>query len=168
MTGYQWLGFVTNLLGVGLLVGMVWWLTPLYGVTGAAVGLATGMTVANLIRLALVRRVLGINPMSLAMFKSVAAALVATAVAWGASHWLGLTGRESLAYLAPVLLGLTLLAFAVYAGMVWLLGFEPSDRQAAQTIADRLRGRSAPGAEIGTTGAVGGEGDDDGDRPRTD
>lgn len=145
MTGYQWLGFLTNLLSVGLLVGMVWWLTPLYGVTGAAVGLATAVTVANLARLAIVYRVLRVNPMSKAMLKSVVAAVVATGVAGGLSRMLGLTGHEGVLRLLPYLLGLAVLSFAIYGGLVLAMGVEPSDRQAAQMILHRLRGRGGGG-----------------------
>ncbi len=140
MTGYQWLAFVTNLLSVALLIGLVSWLTPIYGVTGAAVGLATAVTIANLGRLALVHRVLRVNPMSLPMLKSVLAGLVATAVAWGLTSLLGLTGKEGLGYLFPALLGLAAISLAVYAGLSALLGVEPSDKQAAQIIWNRLRG----------------------------
>ena len=168
MTGYQWLAFLTNLFSVALLVGMVWWLTPLYGVTGAAVGLATAVTVANLSRLAIVHRVLRVNPMSLPMLKSVAAALIATAVAGGLSRALGLTGQEGAAYLAPILLGLSVLSLAVYLGLVVLLGIEPSDRQAAQTIIDRLRGRSAAGAGSAASAESDSEGEEDDHSPRAD
>lgn len=140
MTGYQWLAFATNLLSIGLMVSLIAWLAPAHGVTGAALGLAVATSLANLLRLLLVHRVLRVNPLSLPLLRPLAAALVSGAAAWGLSRALGLTGREGLAYLAPLLLLLSVISLGVYGGLVWLLGMEPTDREAAQAIWERVKG----------------------------
>jgi len=141
MTGHQWLAFTTNLGSVILLVGMVWWLTPLYGITGAALGLALATSLANLVRLVLVRRVIGVNPMSVPMVKSLAAGVVSAVVAWGMTRILGISGKEGLHFLLPVLAAVSVLVLAVYVGVIRLLGLEESDREAARVVRKRLRGR---------------------------
>jgi O-antigen/teichoic acid export membrane protein len=146
MTGYQWLAFLTNMISIALLVGMVWWLTPGYGVTGAALGLAVATSLANLLRLWLVHRVLRVNPLSVPMIRPLVAGLACAGVAWGLTRALGLTGREGLAYLLPVLGALSILSLMVYGALVMLLGMEPTDRRAAQAILDRIRGRTADNA----------------------
>lgn len=141
MTGHQWLAFATNLGSVVLLIGLVWGLTPLYGITGAAMGLALATSLANLVRLGLVWRVIGVNPMSVAMVKSLAAGTVSGAVAWGMTRALGISGREGLHFLLPVLAAVSVIALVVYSAAIWLLGLEESDREAARVVGERLRGR---------------------------
>ncbi len=139
MTGHQWLAFVTNLFSIGLMVTMIGWLAPAHGVVGAALGLAVATGLANLLRLLLVHRMLGVNPLSLPQVKPLAASLGSGMVAWGLSRMLGLTGQEGLSCLLPLLLALSAVSLAVYGAVVWLLGMEPTDRQAAQAIWERLR-----------------------------
>lgn len=140
MTGHQWLAFATNLGSVVLLIGLVWGLTPLYGITGAAAGLALATSLANLVRLGLVRRIIGVNPMNVAMVKSLAAGIVAGAVAWGMTRVLGISGREGLHFLLPALTGISVVTLVAYGAAIWGLGLEESDRQAARVVGKRLRG----------------------------
>jgi O-antigen/teichoic acid export membrane protein len=142
MTGHQGLAFATNLGAVALLVGMVWWLTPLYGIVGAAVGLALAVSLANLVRLGLEVRLLHVNPWTPAMLKSLLAGAVSGGAAWGLARALGVTGAEKLAWLLPVVAGLAVLSCGIYAGMIVLLGVEKSDREAARAIWERVGRRS--------------------------
>jgi O-antigen/teichoic acid export membrane protein len=141
VTGYQWLAFAANVGAMILLVGLVWWLTPLYGIVGAAVGFAAAMSAANLARLVMQNLVLRVNPWSLAMLKSLAAAAVSGSAAWGLARLLGLTGREGLGHLVPAVLGLTVVSLALYLGLILLLGVEQSDKEAARALGERLRRR---------------------------
>ncbi|HEY3396376.1 MAG TPA: flippase [Armatimonadota bacterium] len=143
MTGRQWLAFATNVGSVGLLVGMIWWLTPIYGVTGAAMGLSLSTAIANLVRLALVRGVLGVNPMSLPMAKSLAAGAVLVVLSDWAVRALGLTGHEGFWFLFPWVLLLSVLGGLLYLGLLLLMRLESSDRAAIKTLADRLRQKSS-------------------------
>lgn len=143
MTEYQWLAFANNVLCLALLVGLNWWLVPLYSITGGALALAISTSVVNLMRLAQVRFLLRANPVSVPMAKPLAAGLVAGGAAYGMAQALGLTGAEPLGFLAPMLLGLALVSVLLYAAVVLLLGFEESDRQAAAAILERMRKRSS-------------------------
>lgn len=139
MTEYQWLAFVNNVVCLGLLVGLNYWLVPLYGVTGGALALAISTSVVNLVRLVQVRLLLRANPTSIQMLKPLAAGILAGGTAYGMAEIIGLTGTEPLGLLAPMLLGVALISVLLYAGVVLLLGFEESDRQAAAAILERVR-----------------------------
>ena len=141
MTGHQWLVFATSVGSLALLVGGVWWLTPAYGIAGAAIGLAVAMAASNLVNLVLEIRYVRVNPWTPAMLKSLAAAAISGGVAWGLAHLLGLTGQEGLRLLLPVDLGLVVVSLGIYAGMIWLLGVEEADKEAARAVGERLRRR---------------------------
>jgi O-antigen/teichoic acid export membrane protein len=139
MTGHQWLVFGTSVGSLALLVAGVWWLTPVYGIAGAAIGLAGAMAASNLANLLLEVRFVRVNPWTPAMLKSLAAAAVCGLVAWGLAHVVGLTGQERLRILLPADLGVAAISLAVYAGLIWLLGVEESDKAAARAVGERLR-----------------------------
>ena len=143
MAGYQWLAFATNLVCLGLLVGLMWWLVPLYGVLGAAIGMAASTSLVNLVRLVLVRRLLRANPLGWPMVKALAAGGVTGLLAWGLASWAGLSGGETLPRLLGRVAGISLVAVACYTALVLLLGVETSDRAAARALWDRIRGRLA-------------------------
>ena len=139
MAGYQWLTFANNLLFLGLLVAGMWWLTPTYGLIGAATALATASALVNLVRLLLVHRLLRVNPLSLAMFKPLLAAAVAGAITNLGARAAGLRGTEALYLLLPAVVGFSLLGAGMYVGLLLALGIEPADRQAAGAVWSRLR-----------------------------
>ena len=139
MAGYQWYGFVNNVLFLGVLGGSMWYLTPRYGIVGAAWGMVLAGSLANLSRLLLVRRLLHVNPLSLAMLKPLVAAAAAGGVAYGLARALHLTGAEHLYVLAPAIVGASLAGSAVYVLVLRLWGLEPSDREVGESLLSRLK-----------------------------
>jgi O-antigen/teichoic acid export membrane protein len=149
MTGYQWWAFVVNVLSLVALVAMIFWLAPLYGIVGAAIGVAISSSAVNLVRLGLVRRLLHVNPPSWPMLKSLLAGAVSAGAAYLLAHAAHVTGTQPFLYLAVADLLLCGCGLAVYVAIIWLLGLEPSDREAGQAVLQRMRAQFIRNAVAG-------------------
>ena len=112
MTGFTGLDLVDNALGVALLVGLAAGLTAAFGIAGTATAAAVSIAALNLLRLAQVRRRVGIQPYERAYLRlvvpagaAVLAALGAHAALAGQSWWASLaaTGACGLAAYATFL-----------------------------------------------------------------
>jgi hypothetical protein len=116
MTGFTLLDLLDNALGIALLVAAAAVLTATFGIDGTAVAAAVSIASVNLLRLAQVRRRVGIQPyerdylrLVLPAGAAAAAAVIAHAVLGGRSWWLSLALTSACALLAYT----TLLPLAV-------------------------------------------------------
>jgi O-antigen/teichoic acid export membrane protein len=98
MTGFTGLDLLDNLFGTALLVGLAAGLTAAFGIEGTATAAAASIAALNLLRLAQVRRRVGIQPYERAYLRLVVpaaagglAALGAHAALSGQSWWASLT-----------------------------------------------------------------------------
>ena len=116
MTGYTGLDLLDNVVGTGLLVGLAIALTPPFGIEGTAAAAAISIAALNVVRLAQVKRRVGIAPYERAYLGLVLPAGAAALAALGAQAalgdrpwWISLTGTAAAgmaAYAALVPFGL--------------------------------------------------------------
>jgi O-antigen/teichoic acid export membrane protein len=116
MTGFTVLDLLDNALGVALLVAAAAVLTATFGINGTAVAAAVSIATVNLLRVAQVRRRVGIQPYERAYVRLVlpaaaagAAAVITHALLSGRSWWASLALTSACALLAYT----TLLPLAV-------------------------------------------------------
>jgi len=112
MSDHERIALANNVLLAVLNVVLNWWMITAYGPIGAA--LATGLSVAlvNLLKLAEVRYLLGMQPYNLTYLKPVAAAGVAATAGWAVDvflvawplHWLGGMAAVGIAYFGTLVL----------------------------------------------------------------
>jgi hypothetical protein len=117
----------------------MWWLTPIYGIVGAAWGMVIAGSLVNVTRLVLVGRLLHVNPLSLAMLKPLVAGGLASGAIYGLATALQVSGEEQLYWLVPVLIAFSLLSVAIYATALGVIGIEASDREVGRVLLQRLR-----------------------------
>jgi O-antigen/teichoic acid export membrane protein len=98
MTGYTLLDLIDNALGIGLMVALAIGLTSAFGIEGTAAAAALSIATLNVVRLAQVRRRLGIQPYERGYVRLALPATGAALAAVGA-QW-ALSGRPWWASLA--------------------------------------------------------------------
>jgi len=140
MAGYAKLTLLNSLLFLSLSIALDLLLIPSFGLLGAAIANSSSLTAVNLLRIWQIRRNLGLVPYDRSFLRPIAAAVPASLVAWllPLSH---LPNVASLAVRVSVL-------GAVYAGALFLFGFEQVDREIARAALARLRGRRADSPPI--------------------
>jgi O-antigen/teichoic acid export membrane protein len=62
---------------LAMIIGFNWWLIPIYGVTGAALGTSSALSVFNIMKLIVVKRRLGLQPISMHTFTVLLVGLIA-------------------------------------------------------------------------------------------
>jgi hypothetical protein len=103
-------------------------------VLGAAIANASALAAVNLLRLVQVRRDLGIVPYDRRFLRPLGAGLAAVTVAW----LLPLSELHALPRL-----GLRMLVLGgLYLALLVLFGIEPTDREVARALRERLRRRA--------------------------
>lgn len=102
MTGFTGVDLVDNALGVALLIGLAAGLTAAFGIEGTALAAAVSLAALNLLRLAQVRRRVGIQPydrlylgLALPAGAGLAAAVAVHAALGGADWWLSLAATAA-------------------------------------------------------------------------
>lgn len=141
MAGYSRLNLANALVGLALNLVLDWLLIPRYGIVGAALGAGLAVVAVNLLRLLEVWWTLRVHAYDRRFVKPVLAAALA-----GASAALT-AGRAGLpSPLLTLLLGAALFG-AVFAGGLWALRLEESDRLILATIRDRLSGPGGPATD---------------------
>lgn len=136
MSGRPELAMTTNLLGLGLNVGLNLWLIPRYGIVGAAAAWAGANSFINLARLWLVRRELGMTPWGDYLVRSGLAVAAAAGAGWAA-------GMFADGIVAIVAGGAAV--GAVYLVVLIALRLSPDDRIVLDELRVRWRGRSKTG-----------------------
>lgn len=126
MTGHQGVEARNAIAALALSIATGVALTPLLGAAGAALSQSLSLAVINLARVYQGHRFVGVLPFSAGMLRSGLAALVAAAAVAGASALP--MGRLA------VLVVETALAVAILAGGIVLLGLDPDDRRALQSL----------------------------------
>ena len=121
---------------LALNVGLGFFFVQAYGAVGAATSVLITILVVNVARIVASHRMFGQRVIGPTLAKPVAAALFASAIAWGAGQMFPLLGT------AGALLQLVL-AIGSYLGALALIGLEAEDRMQVRRIVDRLRPRRA-------------------------
>ncbi len=137
MIGRSTLVAVNSVLAIGLSFALDFWLTPRFGLNGAALAAALSLAALNLLRLGEVWALLRLHPFSPAYLKPFAAALP-TALAGLA--WLRWLPMDNILHLAAACVASGL----VYLAAIWLLRFDAGDRLMFDAFRTRLV-RLAPG-----------------------
>src|SRR5258706_758571 len=118
MTGNQKLFLLRTIMAFILCIGLNRWLTPLLGMQGAALALASSITILNLLMLWDVHRLFGLWPYDRRYYKMGIAVLAAVFIIFGANQ---LWPEPSFMGLA----GLALLAVGMFGIFIFTLGLEP-------------------------------------------
>ena len=129
MTGNTTLKLVNSLVTLALAIGLEFLLIPRWGLIGVAVSSVFTSVVVNLLRLLEVYFLFRLQPYNRTFLKPVAAGLIAMATAWGVRQVFPIDAN--LVYTAVNVA----ILFAVYAGMILILGLSEEDR----TVLARLR-----------------------------
>ncbi len=137
MIGRSTLVAVNSVLAIGLSFALDFWLTPRFGLDGAALAAALSLAALNLLRLGEVWVVLRLHPFSFAYLKPFAAALPSALAGLAWLRWLPM---ENILHLAAACAASGL----VYLAAIWLLRFDAGDRLMFDAFRTRLV-RLAPG-----------------------
>lgn len=140
MAGYARITLFNSLFLLSLSLVLDLLLIPRYDVLGAAVASTISLVTVNLLRLWQIHRNLGLVPYDRSFFRPIAAAVPAGILAV-------VVPVPSMADAAELVVRGFILC-AVYAGMLFALGFEPIDQEIGRAIVARARGwvRSPPPA----------------------
>jgi O-antigen/teichoic acid export membrane protein len=133
MSGYTKLKLVNTIVQLVLSLTLNFLLIPRWGIVGAATAALVNISVINLLRLIEVYIVLRLLPYNLSFLKPIAAGLVALALILTIGWWFPVGANFIYAAIHIAIL------FAVYAGLVLLLGLSAEDR----LILARLRRRTS-------------------------
>ncbi len=133
MTGYHKLKVVNSVLWIALLIAANVVFVPAMGVMGAAIAVLIGTAAVNLIRLAEVRILLGLQPYRLEMLRSVVAAAGAYAIGTALDLAIPATGGLQYLLLDASIVGLS------YLGLLVLLGVSQEDRFVLQRVIGKAR-----------------------------
>ena len=109
-------------------------LIPRLGITGAALVAASGMALANLAYLVIVRRTLGLFPYNRSYLKLVGPALAATGGVWLLRIWLGGSWRA-----IPLLLLAFVVGYTVFLAGFVAFGLNDDDRMIVDMVRSRVR-----------------------------
>jgi O-antigen/teichoic acid export membrane protein len=132
MSGYKYINLWTNLGGLALSVALNLLLIPKYGIMGCALAMGLSITIVNIIRLSLAKRILDMHPYDASYWKPfTSAALVLTAL------FIFGPGRREVMDLFSLSF-LCLLATAGYFLLLAVFGLDASDRYILGKLRNRL------------------------------
>ena len=138
MTGHTAMKLVNSTLSVGLAIVLNLALIPSYGVLGAAIASAAGVTAVNVLRVVELAWLENVQPYNGAYLKPIASGVVAMAIGWAAgraaSLWFPLAIHGAVGAAITVL---------VYGLLLVGLGITPDERAMLRRAVQRLRGRRA-------------------------
>lgn len=123
MTGHQNALMFTTVASAIITLILSFALIPSYGLMGAGVAAATGLTLSNIAGLVLVRRLVGLSPYDRGHLKPLATGLLAAAVTYPIKLALPLPAG------APTILAVAPIFLAVFSVLTLGFGLKSSDRQ---------------------------------------
>ena len=138
MAGHAKVTLLNSLLFLSLSIALDIALIPPFGLIGAAVAATSSMIVVNLLRMWQIHKRLGLMPYDRTFLRPIAAAVPACAIA-------ALLPLPSMPTELELALRVGVLGVA-YLGTLFLLGFEPIDREIARAAKRKVLGRKGPEA----------------------
>lgn len=131
MIGRSTLTAINSIVAIALSFALDFWLTPRFGLNGAALAGAIALAAINLLRMVQVWKLLRMHPFSTAYLKPYLAALPASLAGLAWLRWLPL---NNIFYLAAASMAVGL----VYLAAMWVLRFDAGDRLMFDAVRVRL------------------------------